>query len=333
MDRYSYTPPPGGLEVEEPRSTSDFPRKIAAYYFFALTAYAHYLSLTSASYRYTFEAVQFIIFLFFPLLPVVQFYNNAAKVVIAFVTNDKAQSSEHKILLAAAGGMRTEYDSDLRASYRLLDIDPADLERKPQDHKSWKYVARMVFLLANATVSALSVAAYVRRLGITFNNVRYVGALGLDHRMGWLIIGGLTSVVSSLPVQLLNTCWSLRPMVTAPTVNYRLELCFETAIAAFIQDQLQSRINRPSVNRSLRYYLLYRIEMLFFWIIAIPLIALNFRRRQFRFLLYSIGILFLLAVAVVQLTYDILEIEDIDAGRYQSWNYRWAVGDPSWWSI
>ncbi|MCJ1389978.1 hypothetical protein MMC18_002836 [Xylographa bjoerkii] len=244
----SYTPPPGALDVEDPRSISDFPRKLAAYYFFALTAYSHYLSLTSASHRYAFEAAQVIGFLFFPFLPVIQFYNNTTKAVIAFLTNDRSQSSEHKILLAAACGMRTEYDSDLRSSYRLLDIEPEDLEQKTQDYESWKYLARMGFLLANATVSALSVAAYIRRLGITFNNARYVGALGLDHRLGWLIIGGFTSIISSLPIQALNTRWSLRPTITARTVNYKLELCIETAIAAFVQDQLQSRINYPSVK-------------------------------------------------------------------------------------
>ena len=229
--------------------------------------------------------------------------------------------------------MRTEYNNDLRPSYRLLNIEPEDLEQKTQDYKFWKCLARMVFLLGNATVSALSVAAYVRRLGIRFNNARYVGALGLDHRMGWLIIGGLTSIISSLSIQALNTRWSLRPTTTPPTVKDKLELCIETAIAAFVQDQLQSRINHPSVNQILRHYLLYMIEMLLFWIVAIPLIALNFRKKFFRFLLQSLGIAFLLAVAAVQLTYDILDVKDIDAERYQPWNYRWAVGDPSWWSI
>lgn len=355
-----YMPPKGGLDVADPRSLSDFPRKLAAHYFFALAAYAHYLSLSSESQCYKLEGIQLLVFLFFPFLPIIQLLNNFFKLV-SCVVEKRAKQRDVRYLVAGLCGVRTECETDQKDSFNLLDIERKHLRAGVQDYTSLKYRVRLVLLLGNGLVIGLSLAAYVHRLGTTFRSAKYVGALGLDHRMGWMTIGGLTAVVLSLLIHALNTHWRLGPNVlthsisheiddptsdsihddggelepqpVAPIFSRAVELSIETAIAALIQDQVQGMTNHPSTYRILRRYFLFRVELVFFWIIMIPWAAMRYRRAFPRLMLPSLGFFGLLLVAGLQLVYDIKEANDISDGEYEPWNYRWAVKDPPWWSL
>ena len=73
------------------------------------------------------------------------------------------------------------------------------------------WLGRTSVLTANLVVSSLSTVAYLRRVfGITFGWADYVGALGIDHRFGWVEIGGLVSVALSIASHVIGTDWSIQ---------------------------------------------------------------------------------------------------------------------------
>jgi hypothetical protein len=357
---YQYTPPSGGLDVDNPRSLSDFPGELAASYFFALTAYAQYLSLTSGSQRYHLEGIQVIVFLFFPFLPIIQLFTSILKLVSCLVRR-RAEIWNVRYLIAGLFGMRANCETGQKDSFCLLDIESKSLKTETQDYTNFRYLGRLLLLLGYGVISGLSVAAYVRRLGITFMRAKYVGALGLDHRMGWMAIGGLTATILSLPIHAINTHWRVSPRPprhsasrevrdpttdtiyvgtdgsqaqdAAPTSNRAVELSIETVIAALVQDQLQGITNHPSTYRIFRSHLFSRFKQILFWIIVIPPLVMKYRKAIPRLMLPLLGLFWLLSVAGLQLSYDIEEVKDISAGVYKPWNYRWAVNDLPWWSI
>ncbi len=353
MSSYYYQPPTGATDIPDPRSLSDLPRKIAAHYFFAVIAYSHYLSLTSRSHRYTQETIQGIAFVFFPMLPIVQLCNNGIKLLL-FAVQKRLRNSDSPCMVSALFGMRTGIiqspeDTELQYGYQstegqdlidhgeqsfpLLDIDRDDLVAKTDDFWTYRYLFSTVTLLGNMTVSGLSVAAYFRRVNQKFKLASYVATLGFDHRVGWLAIGGCAATIMSIPIQLINRSWSVSSRATFPETSPIWEIANQIAVAAFVQDQLQSITNRPSTFRVFRRYLVFRIELVFFWIIVIPAFAINYRRRLPRKLLYILGFFWLVTVGVVQLVSDVLEIKHIQSGELEEYNYRWAVNDPKWWSL
>ena len=122
----SYLNPPFDPKIANPRTLSDLPRKLIAHYVYAIVAYAHYLSLTSESAYYAYEALQTLAFNFFPLLPAVQFMNNGTKTFyLALRYGDSEDYRQHFSLMrkfSAVVGFRAKFENDARSpgpSYNL----------------------------------------------------------------------------------------------------------------------------------------------------------------------------------------------------------------------
>ncbi|KAI4212982.1 MAG: hypothetical protein LQ351_004326 [Letrouitia transgressa] len=331
-----YQPPAGGTDVgSHPRSLSDFPRQLAACYFFSTAAYANLLSLTSVSPKYWLEALQVLAFAFFPMLSVVQLCSNSIK-AIKHVVSKRFSSLDVKYIIAGAIGMRTNLvttAADQSQSYHILDVIPAELARHSRPAFSFQLMGRMALAIGNVILSGLGIAAYKKRLNATYHGATFVAALGFDHRMAWLAIGAMVAALSSIPVLCINAHWDTRYREISASSNRVFELYWTISIAALIQDVLQQLTNHPSSFQILGEYLFCRVELVFFWLLIPPIALYHYRRRIPISLVATVGMLWAVSVAIIQLIYDILEVVDLENEEYRPWNYRWALKDPPWWSI
>lgn len=153
----------------------------------------------------------------------------------------------------------------------------------------------------------LHVASYVRRLRVRYHGATYVAALGLDHRMGWLAMASLGSVMFSISMHVIDTRWTLRADAM-PTVDKYLEGVIAVIIAPVVQDTLLDLTNRSSPMGILGLVLglVYR-----------------FRRSVPRRVISTMVLLWLVLVAILQLTYGIKEVAEIQRGVCRPWDYRW----------
>ncbi|KAL9615075.1 MAG: hypothetical protein Q9167_000498 [Letrouitia subvulpina] len=331
-----YQPPAGGTNVgSHPRLLSDFAKQLAACYFFSVVAYANFLSLTSVSPKHWLEALQVLAFAFFPMLSIVQLCSNLIKAII-YVFSKKFSSLDARHVIAGAVGMRTNMVTDTAdqfQSYHILDLEPAELVQNSKSAFSFQFMGRMALAIGNVIVSGLSIAAYKRRLSATYHGATFVAALGFDHRMAWLAIGALVAALSSIPILCLNTRWDTRSREASAPSNRLFELYWMISIAAFIQDMLQQLTNRPSSFQIISQYLFFRVELVIFWLLVPPIALYHYSRRIPISLVISVGMLWAVSVAIIQLIYDVQEVIDLGNGEYRPWNYRWALKDPPWWSI
>ena len=354
MSDDAYKPPPNGLYFAHPRSLSDLPRKIAVHHFFAVIAYSHYLSLTSESRRYFLEIIQGVAFVFFPFLPIVQFISHAIRLLLHF-NRIRETKPGARYILSTLFGMRTNatnfsfsnqrQHSSRRSleslgsptrdgvSYPLLDFQPNELDAKIVETWTRKQFFRVVLLLSSMTSCGLSVAAYIKRVNIKWRSATYIATLGFDHRCGWLALGGCAATFMCIPLQIVNRTWSISPRAASIETNVFWEIPGQIIVAALIQDQLLGVTNHPSTFRILLRYLVFRIELVFFWIVVIPLVASKFRRRLPWKLFLVTGLLWSVSVAVIQLNWDVSEVKNVGEGRVSEYNYRWAEKDPKWWSL
>lgn len=88
-------------------------------------------------------------------------------------------------------------------------------------------------------------ASYVRRMRVRYHGATYVAALGLDHRIGWLAMGSLGSVMFPISMHVINTRWTLRAD-SIPTVDKYSEGVVAVIIAALVRDTLLDLTNRSS---------------------------------------------------------------------------------------
>ncbi|KAI4161508.1 MAG: hypothetical protein LQ342_004792 [Letrouitia transgressa] len=331
-----YQPPAGGTDVgSHPRSLSDFPKQLAACYFFSTVAYANLLSLTSVSPKYWLEALQVLAFAFFPMLSMVQLCSNSIK-AMAYVISKRFCGLDAKHVTAGAIGMRTNIvttAADQSQSYHILDLEPAELVRHSKLAFSFQLMGRMALAIGNVIVSGLSIAAYKKRLNATYHGATFVAALGFDHRMAWLAIGALVAALSSIPILCINAHWDTRSREASVSSNRLFELYWTISIAALIQDVLQQLTNHPSSFQILGQYLFFRVELVVFWLLIPPIALYHYRRRIPISMVVSVGMLWAVSVSIIQLIYDIQEVVDLENEEYRPWNYRWALKDTPWWSI
>ena len=86
------------------------------------------------------------------------------------------------------------------------------------------------------------IRVYCFQLQITFHGATDVGALGLDHRLGWLAISTLVSTVMTVPMHMINYRWIIMPN----TSRGFLKVGVVVVIAVLMQDVLGVVINQPS---------------------------------------------------------------------------------------
>jgi len=328
----SYTPPAGSLHFEDPRNASQFPAKAAAIHAFSLFAYGHYLSLTIYSHSWALEALQVIAFGFFPALPLVQLCNNILvviqKIADGFVGDPIYCFSAALGLFAKTVDLGGDRRPEPPQYLRLVDVDRSDLQQVStpfswDNWRNWRWVGRLIGLIVNLILSLLGTVVYVRRVQITYQGATFVANLGIDHRLGWLEIGGLSAVILSIFVYLMGIEGTIRRLpapIPRLTKANLVNVFFEIATAGFIQDLLMLLTNR--------YCTIFWLADTIFgphatgnafslWaILFAALIYFRYRRTVYRSsdgaLLYFLFFRCTIPTAVRQIVYDVEEIKQIE---------------------
>ncbi|KAK3314834.1 hypothetical protein B0H66DRAFT_605751 [Apodospora peruviana] len=267
------------------RCTHDFQLftpKIPATYVFAITAYAHYLSTTHhhSPRSWSLEALQVVAFACFPALPIVQICNNLINVLAkipdvdhvpggaalryspAAILGFHAKVVESGTLIAAAEAadhgqhLANTTDNSPEIYFPLSAVDPADIRGKTPDNTaaatgfSLLWLGSLLGIVANLVVCTLSIVVYFRRL-LTVED----GFLGLDHRLGWVAVGGPVSCLMTLAAFLVvgQHSWTIVRMLHDTYTAFesvrarRTMVMTELIIAGPIQDYLLIVTHRPSV--------------------------------------------------------------------------------------
>lgn len=349
----SYEHPFNGTVVDQTRDTSEFLRNSVAVYVFAITTYAHFLSLTRSSRFWTLEALEVFVFACFPALPLVQSIYHAHEIIF-------------KILAKRGGGFRyyfaawlgfyaqtvdnsTLANPSLPRVFQLIDVGHQDLRQASaptlQSFKSWQQIGRLAAIIASFIVSLLSSIGYIRRLLITHNNNTYVAALGIDHRLGWLELGSLWTCVLSLFAMLMGKGWQITNsypqnycLATSSKMTMALYIIFAKLVQVLLVLFTTHILMRP---KSFTNYL--------FWLHQLGLVSdilgvLNNICKAYgfwkmgpndSFLLLPLS-LSMLPFPMLQAMSDYTEVKEIKANILRPWNYRWMEKDKlvlNWWII
>lgn len=347
--RLYYRAPPDAAKVEHPRSSSDLLNYlIFTVYFFAAVAYAHLLHTTSKSERYIHEFLQFVAFMLLPGLPVVQLVNKLVQVV--FRTAGPGNFRYH------ASGVCGEYVFERRdtSTYkeRLVDLSIHELEQRNGSYCSCQFLGRLVAILINLGLVAARVAAYIRRLRTMLpgpgHHDFYIAATGLDHRLGWVAIGGMASTLVTLLRHLLNVEWSIDPNLHMPrrsNFDWKLEVWLEIMAAAVAQNMLLKLTNRITAHTFLnRFWRTLDGKYLFTALAFISAYCLQYRhalwnrlqsrstglRKTLKIACMVFTAVYIALVAFVQVFADVEELADLRLGWTFEWNYLWKAPDPSW---
>jgi hypothetical protein len=192
-------------------------------------------------------------------------------------------------------------------------------------------------------------------LNLTYRRATYVAALGLDHRIGWLEVGALGTLVMSIIIHIQSLEWKViqRPTDSVLSAMTRDNLSWtflEIALAGLIQDFLLMATNQYGTLLFFQaiFYSLARFVThgggLFLVIILSVFVGLNMKRilhflsrgprkhpEWWSLLLAACFV----PTIILQIYQDAEERHQIEQGIYWPWNYRWAVPVMKlvWWHI
>lgn len=341
-----YTPPPGGTDYgSHPRGSVDLLIAVVVGFLVAIAAYLYYLLLLRPkSCPSRLETLQITAFLFFPFLPIVLQCIRLVVGMIKITMRYPASISRNNVVAELLGpsGSSGSPVHEKAGSHHLLDLENNESDHTPAQPRRIPTSLKTRFLILGITAlsSWLAVRAYYRRLHITYHTATYVGALGLDHRVGWLAINTLilTLMTLSLHVLLLSTRDEILPKAgnTLPS-HAPIELGAAILIAALIQDILGAATNHSSaLSLMLKPCAIFtsRSDLgAFAAVVVFALVSLGGQYIPWRKVMPLLGGLvsmWVVLVATSQLVGDVRELRDVVAGRYRPWNYRWAVRDPPW---
>lgn len=337
---YDYNPPSKYHSALNARPLSKFRLSLPLLYASALAAYGTLLSLTSISHLYIVEAIQMVAFFFFPLLPAVQFIDNAT----AFIFRESGVDKWQHVLFALTGTyVFEEYEvlELFKKRKRIVDVPKDDLVWTRKNRQGFKWLGTWALILANAIPLSLTVAAYFRRVSYTFRSAQYVAAIGLDHRCGWVAFGGLIAVCLTALFQLCNTRVNLMPGLNKPPLNIINEGTVFTEIiaAAFVQDLLVIITSRNGVATTLTR--LIQLKLLPVVASLVLVAAVRYRRQiattasrhklKLQWILLGVALLYCASVVALQALADAAEVLELEAGILYPWNYMWQVPD-AWWT-
>ncbi|KAI9652541.1 MAG: hypothetical protein M1831_006732 [Alyxoria varia] len=356
----------------------------------AVTAYAHLLSKTSNSKRFVAEAIQVVAFVFFPTLPLVQLLNNVRKALLQHVRKDMPRP----MLPFFTSGVYGQYvvdpgdkidrlpaaDPEGTTGHRVrlgdVDRDAVVGERNRVSFRSSRWPGRLVLILVNLTLLALTVGAYIKRSEFQddaecgVSSRRHIlkrtslAALGMDHRLGWLAIGGLVSTVLTLAAHINNRSWEYSPFAALTGgrdqgddlwrcyAPWEAEVILEIVTAAVAQDlqavfamrasllELIWRVHFHEVGDFISEHWLLSLFVLclLYWARVSDRLAAFWsdprkRRRVLQLVLYGLGGGVCLFVAWLELLDDITELVEVGHGSIYCLNYMWKRKDPGWFTL
>ncbi|MCJ1417562.1 hypothetical protein MMC32_003906 [Xylographa parallela] len=335
-----YQPPPGGLYVTNPRTVVDIVARSLAIHCFAVCAYAQLKSLAPWTTDRQLSIVQMVLFLLFPELAVMQ-----APFYVLFVLLAGRESPDRVVHKPHAD------PSGKNPNHRRRDSNGPDTPKvdnstaatavetdseKQFDHASKRAVPSRSHLLFAITTSAPLVAtilAYKQRLALTYMAADYVGNLGLDHRNGWIAIGGMVAATGSVVLLFLKRPSASKVVSPEAPVPFLERESFapdlilgQAGVCSMIHHVLLAATNHITplsyINHLGRGPLLALLcaGLVVYW-----------RRPKWR-ALYTVAVrclvvLFVATTAGTQLFSDINELLDVSVDRVLPYNYRWKVKD------
>lgn len=335
--RIDYEPPPGGTTYgTHHRGVADVVFRVIIGHAIAIIAFAHYLFLSHPRRsRYRLEFIHILLFVFFPFLPIVIQLTNIFR-LLKLLVRWPSQGISKSYVVGGLFGMRIDPGPSINGKSEpchLLDLEPNRVDARPQLRNSASYRIKACVLLLTTFASWLGIRAYYQRLHITFHTATYVGALGLDHRIGWLAINTFVLTMVTIPVHAINIKWENKPKAT--TYRGLTELEFTIFVAALIQDILGIVTNHPSAfNVMVEPFLIFASMSdigAFAAVVVFAIVSIGGHLITVRRAIPVVAVLvmmWILLVAISQVVWDVAEFRDVVAGRYQPWNYRYAVRDP-----
>lgn len=339
--RIDYEPPPGGTTYgSHHRGVADVVFRVIIGHAIAIIAFAHYLFLSnSRRSRYRLEFIHILLFVFFPFLPIAIHFTNIFR-LLKLLVRWPSQGISKSYIIGGLFGMRTDLDSSINGKSEpchLLDLEPNRVDARPQIRSSASYLTKACVLLLTTFASWLGIRAYYQRLHITFHTATYVGALGLDHRIGWLAINTFVLTMMTIPLHAINIRWEVTPNARITTYRGLMELGFTILVAALIQDILGIITNHPNAFSVMVEPFLIFISRpdigAFAAVVVFAIVSIGGHFITVRRAMPVVAVLVMMwifLVAISQVVWDVAEFRDVVAGRYQPWNYRWAVRDPPW---
>jgi len=305
----AYKPPPGGLYVPDPRTIGDIIVRSLAIQAFSICAYAHLASLLPLNSIPRVVVLQIVLFTAFPEFVLVQLltYGTVALYAIIF------------LWLNSKPAERTVPDAE--NSRHDIPVDSAD-QIKDAAAISPPLAIRLLVLALNCLPLIATIFAYKQRLGIGYLAATYVGNLKIDHRNGWIAIGGLVAAGMTLTILLTNYFYLKHAKIPERMRTIKVPISvvlLQMGIAVSVHQFLLEATNHPTlISQTFAWPTLYLVATL-------GLISL--RSPKWRPVLYAVAGFVVAATAVSQLHSDIQELVDISNNRVQPYNYRWKVKD------
>ena len=306
---HSYQPPPGGIYVADPRTIGDIIVRTLAIQIFSICAYAHLAFLLPLNTVPGVAVFQIILFTAFPEFVLVQLLTYGPVALYALVFLYLHSKAEERSI------------PDTEKSRRALPVDSVE-QVKDTAASNPSLAVRLLVLALTCLPLVPTVLAYKQRLGITYHAATYVGNLKVDHRNGWIAIGGLVATGMTLIILPTRRFYLKRTMTEERMVSIKIPLSvvlLQMAITVSVHQFLLDVTNHPTLfSHTLTWPTLFLVAML-------GLISL--RSPKWRLVLYAVASLSIAATALSQLRSDIQELFDVSNDHVQPYNYRWKVKD------
>lgn len=327
-----YVPPPGSVDLPNPRTITGIAIYTLAIHFLAVVAYIHLGTILSWSPSHRKIIVLTITFALFPELILVSLATQVTKTLGKLPAAIRRQSPA-TYLLSTILGTHAQLPLDLQgrkgSSRPISDFDPTDVKRKDEPY-TVKWALRFTFILINSLPLALNILAYKHRLQMRYHSATYVANLGLDHRNGWVAIGGLVATTMSAIASLLRTRWvhstpenaSLpsKPLIAIhPLTETSIQICLASIVHVILVRKTNGDVF--AVGFPLWTYgvcLLAAVALIGYW-------RASKRPPSARAMFGGLLLVWVFGIALLQMRADGRELWDVGQGRVKAGNYRWKV--------
>lgn len=309
----TYTPPPGGLWVLNSRTIGDIFIRGLAIHVFSICAYAQLASILPLNTVSRVFALQVVLFTAFPEFVLVQLVSYGIVALYAIIILSIYSKTTEPTTLGS---------EELRDAPQVSRGDATEIKEKTAANGP-SLALRLLLLAINCLPLIAAVLAYRQRLGFRYRSATYVGNLMVDHRNGWIAIGGLVAAGMTLIILLMKDIYLKRTKIEermrsnyVPPSVVMLQMGIVVAIHQFLLEAT----NHPTLMSQTPIWPTLFLATGFALIVRLY--------PKWRSLLYlAAASFFVVATALSQLFTDVQELIDVSNYRVQPYNYRWKVKD------
>ncbi|MCJ1246678.1 hypothetical protein MMC30_003887 [Trapelia coarctata] len=309
----AYKPPPGGLYVPNPRTISDIVFRSLAIHAFSICAYTHLASLLPLNTISRVVALQVVLFTVFPEFVLVQLLSYGIVALYAI------------IILYLYPKTTDPTTSNVEESRDALPVSransPDQIEASAASSPS--LALRLLIIALYCLPLVATVFAYKQRLGIKYLAATYVGNLKIDHRNGWIAIGGLVAAGMTLVILFTKHFYLKQAKTDERMRSIKVPLSvilLQMGATVSVHQFLLEATNHPTL-----------ISQTFTWptlFLVMTLGLVGLRYPIWRPALYAAVASFVVAAtALSQFRSDFQELVGVSNNRAQPYNYRWKVKD------